>query len=240
MSELDDIDGLAAEYVLGTLSRDERQAVADRRAADKALDRAVAAWERRFGPLVETVSPVAPSPNLYNKIRAQIGLSQHVISLKAREQALARRANRWRNAFAGATALAASLAGIMVYREAVIVPRQATQFVAVLDAGSDKPAFLLTVDTKTNMCVITAVNAPKQSDKTYQVWMVSDKMPKPKSLGMINEPGEMQTMPMQAGPEMDLFMNASFSVSVEPMGGSPTGVPTGPVLFTGKLVQATP
>jgi anti-sigma-K factor RskA len=239
MTELDDIDGLAAEYVLGTLSREERQAVADRRAADKALDRAIAAWEKRLGPMVETVAPVAPSPHLYNKIRAQIGLSQHVISLKSREQALARRANRWRNAFAGATALAASLAGVMVYRDAV-TPQAATQYVAVLDAGSDKPAFLLTVDTKTNMCVITAVNPPKQSDKTYQVWMVSDKMPKPKSLGMMNEPGEMQAMPMQAGPEMDLFMNASFAVSVEPMGGSPTGLPTGPVLFTGKLVQATP
>lgn len=239
MTELDDIDGLAAEYVLGTLSHEERQTVAERRAADKALDRAIEAWERRLSPLVETVAPVAPSPNLYNKIRAQIGLSQHVVSLKAREHALARRANRWRNAFAGATALAASLAGVIVYRDAV-VPKEATQYVAVLNAGSDMPAFLLTVDTKTNMCVITAVNPPQQSDKTYQVWMVSDKMPKPKSLGMVNKPGEMQMMPMQAGPEMDLFMNASFAVSVEPMGGSPTGLPTGPVLFSGKLVQATP
>jgi anti-sigma-K factor RskA len=57
---------------------------------------------------------------------------------------------------------------------------------------------------------------------------------------MVNKPGEMQMMPMQSGPEMDLFMNASFAVSVEPMGGSPTGQPTGPVMFTGKLVQATP
>lgn len=239
MTELDDIDGLAAEYVLGTLSREERQTVADRRAADKALDRAIAAWENRLGPLVETVSPVAPSPNLYNKIRAQIGLSQHVISLKSREQALARRANRWRNAFAGATALAASLAGVMVYRDAV-VPKEATQYVAVLNTGSDMPAFLLTIDTKTNMCVITAVNPPAQTDKTYQVWMVSDKMPKPKSLGMLDKPGEMEMMPMQPGEDMDLLMNASFAVSVEPMGGSPTGTPTGPVLFSGKLVQATP
>ncbi len=239
MTELDDIDGLAAEYVLGTLSREERQAVADRRAADKALDAAIAAWERRLGPLVETVTPVAPSPNLYNKIRAQIGLSQHVVSLKAREERLARRAARWRNAFVGATALAASLAGVLVYREAA-APKEATQYVAVLNTGSDMPAFLLTVDTKTKMCVITAVNPPKQTDKTYQVWMVSDKMPKPKSLGMLEKPGQMEMMPMQSGPEMDLLMNASFAVSVEPMGGSPTGSPTGPVLFTGKLVQATP
>lgn len=239
MSELDDIDGLAAEYVLGTLTREERQAVAERRAADKALDRAIEAWERRLGPLSETVSPIAPSPNLYNKIRAQIGLSQHVVSLKAREQKFARRAARWRNAFIGASALAASLAGVIGYRE-MIAPKEAKQYVAVLDSGNDMPAFLLTVDTKTNMAVITAVNPPAQSDKTYQVWMVSEKMPKPKSLGMVNKPGEMQMMPMESKFEMDLLMNASFAVSVEPMGGSPTGVPSGPVMFTGRLIQATP
>ncbi len=239
MTELDDIDGLAAEYVLGTLTREERVSVAERRIAERPLDRAIEAWERRLGPLVETVAPVAPSANLYNKIRAQIGLSQHIVSLKAREQQLARRAARWRNAFVGATAIAASLVGILGYRES-FERKDARQYVAVLDTGSDMPGFLLTVDTRTNMAVITAVNPPKQSNKTYQVWMVSDKMPGPKSLGMVDRPGEMKKMPMQSGPEMDLFMNASFAVSVEPMGGSPTGAPTGPVLFTGKLVQATP
>jgi anti-sigma-K factor RskA len=239
MSELDDIDGLAAEYVLGTLTREERQVVADRRVIDKELDLAIEAWERRLAPLVETISPVAPSPNLYNKIRTQIGPSQQVVSLKAREQMLARRAARWRNAFVGATAVAASLVGVLGYRETV-GRDEARQYVAVLDSGDDLPAFLLTVDTRTKMCVITAVNPPTQSAKTYQVWMVSDKMPKPKSLGMVNKPGEMQMMPMQSRSEMDLLMNASFAVSVEPMGGSPTGAPSGPVMFTGKLVQATP
>lgn len=238
MNELDDIDGQAAEYVLGTLSREDRMAVAERRAADAALDRAIIAWERRLAPLVETVTSVAPSPHLYNKIRAQIGLAQHVVSLKSREQMLARRASRWRNAFAGVTALAACAIGVLGYRE--YQHQQApTQYVAVLHTGNDMPAFLMTVDTKTHNCVITAVNAPQQPDKTYEVWMVHDKLPKPKSLGVMNE-GEMNVMPMQPGPDTDMFMNASFAVSLEPMGGSPTGAPTGPVLFTGKLVQATP
>jgi anti-sigma-K factor RskA len=239
MNELDDIDGLAAEYVLGTLSREERQSVVERRMVNKELNRAIEAWESRFGPWIDTVAPVAPSPNLYNKIRAQVGLAQNVVSLKLREQQNARRADRWRNAFAGATAIAAALVGVLGYRE-TFKRSEATQYVAVLNAGKDLPAFLLTVDTRTNMAVITAVNAPVQSDKTYQVWMVSDEMPKPKSLGMVNKPGEMQLMPMRSGKEMNLLMNASFAVSVEPMGGSPTGAPTGPVLFTGKLVQATP
>jgi anti-sigma-K factor RskA len=238
MTELDDIDGLAAEYVLGTLNREERLAVEGRLGSDRALQTAVDAWQRRLTPLADTVAPVAPPPNLYNKVRAQIGLSAHVISLKAREQQLMKRGNRWRNATAAMTAMAASLAGLVTIREQYHNDMP-TQFVAVLQSGEDKPAFLMTVDTRTHNCVITAVKAPKQADKSYQVWMVHDKMPKPKSLGVMSE-GEMNVMPMAPGPETDLFMNASFAVSLEPEGGSPSDGPTGPVLFSGKLIQATP
>lgn len=238
MIELDDIEGQAAEYVLGTLSREERLDVEQRRASDAALDKAIRDWEKKLGPMVETVPSIAPPAHLYNKIRAQIGLSAHVVSLKSREQSLTRRANRWRNATVGMTALAASLAGFVVYREvtAPLVPRQ---YVAVLQTGADKPAFLLTVDTKTNMCVITAVAAPSKPDKSYEVWMVHDKMPQPKSLGVMAE-GDMHMMPVGEGEDHDMFMNATYAVSLEPAGGSPTGAPTGPVLFTGKLIQATP
>jgi anti-sigma-K factor RskA len=50
----------------------------------------------------------------------------------------------------------------------------------------------------------------------------------------------MEVMPMGQGVDHDLFMNATFAVSLEPQGGSPTGTPTGPVLFSGKLVQVSP
>jgi anti-sigma-K factor RskA len=238
MNEPGDIDGLAAEYVLGTLSHAERQDVAARRLTDRALDRAIADWDARLAPLMDTVAPVTPPPNLYNKVRAQIGLSQHVVSLKAREQMLTRRAARWRNAFVGVSALAASVIGVLGYRD-FQAQNMPTQYVAVLQTGNDTPAFLITVDTKTHNCVISAVNAPKHDAKTYEVWMVHDKLPKPKSLGVLDQ-GDMNVMPMAPGPDSEMFMNASFAVSLEPRGGSPTGGPTGPVLFTGKLVKATP
>ena len=238
MTELDDIDGTAAEYVLGTLNHDERTAVEGRLATDRPLQAAVEAWQRRLTPLADTLAPIAPPANLYNKIRAQIGLSAHVISLKAREQQLTRRGNRWRTAAAGMTAMAASLAGLLGIRE-YQQQTMPTQFVAVLQSAKDQPAFLMTVDTKTHNCVITAVSAPKQPDKSYQVWMVADKLPKPKSLGVMSE-GDMNVMPMTPGPDTDMFMNASFAVSLEPEGGSQSDGPTGPVLFSGKLIQATP
>jgi anti-sigma-K factor RskA len=238
MIELDDIEALAAEYVLGTLSREERLAVAGRRQQEAALDAAISAWEHRLGPLAEVVVPVAPPAGLYNKIRAQIGLSSHVVSLRAREQTLTQRGNRWRGAAMTMTALAASLVGVMGWRE-YQYRQLPTQYVAVLQASAEKPGFILTVDTKTHMFVITAVTAPRTPKKSYEVWAVYDKVEKPKSLGVFAE-GDMEVMPMAKGGDHDLFMSATFAVSLEPEGGSPTGSPTGPVLFSGKLVQATP
>jgi anti-sigma-K factor RskA len=238
MTELGDIDALAGEYVLGTLDIGEREAVEERRLSEPELDQAIKAWERRLAPLMDTVRPLSPPANLYNKVRARIGLSAHVVSLRAREQRLVQRASLWRNATAGMTALAASLVGFIGWREAyhAQVP---TQYVAVLQAGADKPAFLLTVDTKTQNCVISAIAAPKQPQKSYEVWMVSDQLKSPKSLGVMAE-GDMHVMPMDDGPETAMFMNATFAVSLEPEGGSPSGAPTGPVLYQAKLFKATP
>lgn len=239
MTELDDIDALAAEYALGTLSAAERAEAEARRARDPAFDRAVAAWERRLGPLAEVVAPVQPPAGLYNKIRAQIGLASHVVSLKARQQAIERRASRWRNAAGAMAALAASLAGVVVWQD--YQRRQMpTQYVAVLQASETLPAFLLTVDTKSNMFVISAMQKPDEPEKSYQLWLVHDDMPQPKSLGVFDDEA-MDVRPMQpSGPMHDMMMDGTYAVSVEPKGGSPTGSPTGPVVFSGKLVKATP
>jgi len=239
MTELGDIDGSAAEYVLGTLSREERAEAARRLASDPGFARAVAAWERRLGALVESVAPVQPPPGLYSKIRAQIGLASHVVSLKAREQAFVRRGNRWRNLAAGMTALAASLGGMVVWQD--YQRRQMpTQYVAVLQADKALPAFLLTVDTKSNMFVISAMQKPQEPEKSYQLWLVHDGMPQPKSLGVFDE-SEMDVRPMARDAKMhDMMMDGTYAVSVEPKGGSPTGLPTGPVVFSGKLIKSSP
>jgi anti-sigma-K factor RskA len=238
MNELDDIDALAAEFVLGTLSRAERAEAEAKLESDPAFAKAVAVWERRLGPLAEVVAPVQPPPGLYSKIRSQIGLSQHVVSLKAREQALVRRASRWRTAAGAMTALAASLAGVVGWQE--YERRQMpTQYVAVLQATDTLPAFLLTVDTKTNMFVISAMQKPAEAEKSYQLWLVHDDMPQPKSLGVFDD-SEMDVRPMAGGKMHDMMMDGTYAVSVEPKGGSPTGKPTGPVVFSGKLVKATP
>jgi anti-sigma-K factor RskA len=239
MSELDDMDALAAEYVLGTLTHAERSEATDRLARDAAFAASVAAWERRLGPLAETVAPVSAPAGLFEKIRQRIAGTSNVVAFPVREQALARKADRWRNIAAGMSALAASLAGVVVW-QGYNQSQLATQYVAVLQAGESLPAFLLTVDTRTHNFVISAMKKPPEPEKSYQLWLVHNDMPEPKSLGVFDD-SAMDVMPMQTeGPMHDMMMDGTYAVSVEPKGGSPTGQPSGPVVFSGKLVKATP
>ncbi|MBO0739921.1 MAG: hypothetical protein J2P51_00665 [Hyphomicrobiaceae bacterium] len=76
MTEEDDIDGLAAEYVLGSLSPAERAQVEARRGGDAALAAAIQAWQVRLGPLSEQASEqapgLAPPPDLFGRILTRI------------------------------------------------------------------------------------------------------------------------------------------------------------------------
>jgi hypothetical protein len=72
MTEEDDIDGLAAEYVLGSLDPAERAQVDARRRTDQALSDAIEAWEHRLGPLSDGVPGVAPPPHLFDGILSRI------------------------------------------------------------------------------------------------------------------------------------------------------------------------
>ena len=58
MNDPEDIEGLAGEYVLGTLDPLERARLASQRARDPKLDAAIAMWERQLSPLDETTNDV--------------------------------------------------------------------------------------------------------------------------------------------------------------------------------------
>lgn len=244
MTELDDIDALAAEYVLGTLSAAERADVATRRGRERALDQAIVAWERRLAPMLTVVPEVAPAPQLFERILAQIRLAQvgaagRVLQFTPREQQLQRRARGWRHAALGLGSLAAALAGVIGWHELVKAP-MTTTYVAVLQADKASPALMLTVDTATQMFAVRALSKPQEQGKTYELWLVHDSLKAPKSLGVVPD-GDMEVRALNdSGIDRSMFMNATFAVSLEPMGGSPTGAPTGPVLFSGKLYQTTP
>ena len=71
----DDRDALAAEYVLGTLSTDERDQAEALIAIDPGFAEIVRIWERRLGELNVMVEAVEPPSDVWDKIRSEIGLT---------------------------------------------------------------------------------------------------------------------------------------------------------------------
>lgn len=238
MNERDDIEELAGEYVIGTLPANERAAISLRRQSDAALDAAIVRWEQRMAPLLEQVTPVEPPSGLFDKIQSKISDPVEVISIGQHRETVAQVTRPWRIATGAMTALAASLAGFILWTGPVGKP-MSPKYVAVLQEESHTPAFLMTVDMKTHMCAIKTVVSPPKSGKNYELWMVHDTFDQPKSLGLIAK-NDMEVMPMASDIDPDLYMNATFAVSLEPAGGSPTGKPTGPVMYAGRLVQSIP
>jgi anti-sigma-K factor RskA len=174
---------------------------------------------------------------------------------------LRQRMRRWRGATAAVTAIAAAFAGIVVIRELgpEILPEQLrpqaqvievtktvpvpspkpAQYVAVLQRDAASPAFLLTFDLDNRVLTVRTVAAAPQPGKSYELWMISADDPRPRSLGVIGSE-EFSVRRHLAAYDAVTLNSATYAVSVEPAGGSPAGLPTGPVVYAGKLIQTTP
>jgi anti-sigma-K factor RskA len=234
MTANDDIDALAGEYVLGTLAPAERAAVAARRRREPALDAAIASWEVRLAPLDEATPPVVPPEHLLGRIEARLSAPREGGANVADLQAMTRRAARWRALAAAASALAASFMLFIGLRETVWreVPQR---YVAVFANGDVPPAFYFTIDLKSRELTIRPVGAQPQPGKTYQMWIASEQLgPGPKSLGLVDD-ALAPTRKSLAAYDAGLLQNATFGVSLEPAGGSPTGKPTTPALHAKLL-----
>jgi anti-sigma-K factor RskA len=117
-------------------------------------------------------------------------------------------------------------------------PRPA-QYVAVLQKEGSLAAFLLTFDLEKRTMTVRAVGVERHDGKSYQLWLVSSRFSAPQSLGLIGD-GEFTVRRELASFDAITINSATYEVSLEPEHGSPTGVPTGPVLYSGKLVRTTP
>jgi anti-sigma-K factor RskA len=224
-------EGLAAEYVLGTLDSGERATVAARRLRESELDAAIAAWEARLAPLFEASPLLAPPADLWARIEAALGRAPAAVDLTG---VLRARLARWRALAGGAGALAAGLAAALAF---VVVSRPVVphQFVAVLQKSPDAPAFAMTVDIDKLEFSVRPVAATAPEGKSYELWIIAPQQA-PRSLGVIDA----STGGRRLGADPAQVRDATYAVTVEPKGGSPDGKPSGAPVFFGKLVPVGP
>jgi len=245
MTDEQDIDMLAAEYVLGTLPADERAAAALRARHDAPLAAAIAAWEQRLAPLSETIATREPSPHLWARIvdrLDRLGTAKGTQMVSVDEgidmARMALRLVRWQATALAASAIAAGLLLFVGYREFTGVAPDKT-LVAVLQKDAQSPAFLVSVDLEKKLLTIRAVAAPSHPGKSYELWLIHDSLKTPRSLGVVGDAPFTVVQPKLAAYAPKTIEDATLAVTLEPEGGSPTGDPTGPVVYAGKLIQAT-
>lgn len=228
----DERDLRAAEYVLGTLPAAERAAMDLESAVDPTTRSAVRAWERRLAPLALIAPDVAPGPQVWEAIRRALpGLRPAVPANDNRVQALTRSLRRWRLAAGSAAALAAGLAVFVAAGARGPGPADA-RYVAVVSSGGAAPALIVSIDTASGTARVRPVAAEAPAGGSLELWYVGAGQA-PKSLGLIGRDAQRLALPAGA----DSLASGTFAVSAEPAGGSPTGQPTGPVVYSGKLIR---
>lgn len=227
----DDRDWLAAERALGLLDGADLAEARRLEAADPAFAAAVARWSMRLVPLLDEVSPAEPSARTFAGIERRLPSNDNLAGLR-------QRVRRWQIASGGLTAIAASLALILLTQpnpvSPVVEPPQArAPMVAVLEGGPNR--LVASWDGNKNVMVVPAVVSAAGRGHSHQLWMIP-KDGKPRSMGVMPE----KPMRLIVEPETAVMLaeGATFAVSLEPAGGSPTGLPTGPVIASGKLERA--
>ena len=241
--ELNDTEALAAEYVLGTLEPAERRRVERLLARDAAFTALVDEWIRRLAPLSETVPPETPPPEVWQRI--QVALRQRRAALaqprqirRARPPRLTERLSFWRWCTVGASAVAAVLALYIVAVPLAVPPEPQGQYVAVLNRGEAEPAWLVTVDLENQALTIRPVAEVGVAEQSLELWLIAGDQPAPRSLGLLS-PEQPVSLVLPAVWQADEPAPAVLAVSLEPLGGSPTGAPTGPVLYQGSLLPVS-
>jgi anti-sigma-K factor RskA len=197
----------------------------------------------------------APDPRIVPVSQIPVTDGSNVIRLEGRVK-------RWRNVATAVSALAAAL--LVTLSLQIFLPdtlpgalrpkpriqtvevktpaaplSASSQYVALLQGQGNGPAFILTIDGATRNFTVRKVGATPEPGKSFELWLISDKLPAPRSLGVIGT-GEFTARPVLAGYDADLVNAATYAVTVEAPGGSPNGRPTSAPVFSGKLIETVP
>jgi len=204
-------------------------------------------------PLVLPQAPPVVVPEV--KEPAEVVDTSNVIRLSAQ-------ARRWRNVASFTTAIAAALVAMIavgVYqpdllpdgvrpkprvqvvevRTPAVAAAPSAQYVAVLQKEGGSPAFILTVDGASKNFTVRKVGAAPEPGKSFELWLISDKLQRPRSLGVIGG-GDFTARPVLSSYDNDTINTATYAVTIEQAGGSPDGNPHSAPVFTGKLIESVP
>jgi anti-sigma-K factor RskA len=218
----DDLHALAGEYVLGVLDEPEASEVAGALASNAELRRAVMFWEEQLHPLSELAVPAEPPPGTWEAIEARVSGPR----LKPATPRYWDNIALWRWSTAG---LAAAAAGLVLW--IALTPAAGPSFVAVLHPPQQDQASWIATAGRSGLVVRAVSAATAPNERVLELWAIAPGAARPRSLGVIPANGQLKLSPLPP----ELGDGATLAISIEPLGGSPTQQPTGPVVFVGTV-----
>jgi len=224
---------LAAEYVLGTMSARARRRFEINLKENPALRRAVAQWEQRLTPLALALPEIEPPPRVWQGIESRIHPGRQA------GPGFWESLSFWRiSSFASGLV---ALALLILVALPGVPPADDTRMVVVMnDLQTSNPAMTVSWEPrkpgKRVMRIRVIGHANMAPGTAWELWMLPGKEQKPVSLGLITtHDAQIVIVPEPLAAKLDGA--EGLAMSVEPAGGSPTGLPSGPVLYAGKCVE---
>jgi anti-sigma-K factor RskA len=232
--ELSPDEQLAAEYVVGVLTSEERAQAERRIAAEPGFAAEVADWQERLMPLLAEIEPETPPRVVWMRVAAQLGVSA------TRPAGVWNSVAVWRGVAAVASVAAAVAVAALVLTppRVVIEPGAAPAAapvltsIALLKEEAGPTSFVVTLDKAHDRLIVATVAGQAQADRSFELWVLPEGQA-PVSLGVLNgrEALVLDTAKL-LGPDGE---TASLAITLEPLGGSPSGDPTGPIVASGAL-----
>jgi anti-sigma-K factor RskA len=177
--------------------------------------------------LADAVPDVTPPQQVWDGIAQRLGFATAAASTAGGWWS---RVSFWRAfAIASFAAFVALGVGNLMNRE------QPPGAIVVMLAGADaKPVLVATAARGERVLRVKAVGAiALPSGRALELWMLPD-TGAPRSMGLVDAAGTV-ALPLNAASDQFLAGAKGLAISLEPAGGSPTGQPTGPILYTGKI-----
>ena len=216
------LDALAVDFILGAMKGAARKRFQRLMMANTQVRKTVWRWEQHLNPLAESLPATTPNNAVWQRIQQRLGW----LAAPAAQVKTSKTTKYW---LALATAASLLLAVVMLRP---MLQRVSPQDIAVIQTSDAKAWWLVSKSQqKLQVKATTAVTDDIQHD--YELWMLPADGQAPISLGLLPQQGErVLNWPSQA----EGIAIAALAVSLEPRGGSTTGAPTGPVLFTAEIV----
>lgn len=224
---------LAAEYVLGTLAGSARKRFEFYISQDPSLQALVQKWGQLINPMGGLLTPVKPPKRVWKSIEQRL-------QLKGVKTGLWNNLALWRSFSAIGTTLAIVIGLYLAPLQPVQQVEVSKDYLSVIQNSQSQGAWVISTDVKQKRLIVRNLETQQlASNKDFELWLLPAANQKktfkaPISVGLI-----------KAGAKTEIVLNSNLlsaiqqagglAVSLEPLGGSPTGLPTGPVLYQGKL-----